>query len=353
MPNRPEYIRLKRRRDEDSVQTLLLDEEQLKKSKKARYIFKLSKTVGSSDELNKEESITPLLKVAEDHRHFVLEQTRKRTRDDAERSSNENRAPPSTDQDLPPEITQMVDSYLKLHGNEDEATTKKRKPSRKHFSGKAAEVVHLPSLDFVYDVYHLEEVPEDEYKQYKDSNVGFIKIVDKHGDLLPDEESDSDKQFLSDEEDSNDENYYRNDYPEDEDDDRSILFGSEGEEIADLEQEFFEQRDNDEYERPELTDSADIIRPKMANNDTTESYDEVFAKLQGSSNILRSINDSNFIDLDHPYEEEDDGSDGEFEYFEEEEEIPRNQFFPTDKDDPLAIHRDKIFHQLQKMIEKK
>lgn len=352
MSKRPEYIRLKRRRDEDSVQTLLLDEEQLKKSKKARYIFKLSKTVGSNDELNKEESITPLLKVAEDHRHFVLEQPRKRARDDTEPKKTKRGGTPTATGELPPEISEMVNSYLKIHGDEDESTTKKRKRSRKHYQGKSAEIIPLPSLDFVYDVYHLEEIPEDEYRQYKDSNVGFIKIIDSHGDLLPDEDSDSDKQFLSDEEDSNDENYYRNDYPEDEDDDRSILFGSEGEEIAELEEEFFEHRDNDEYERPEITDSADIIKPKMANTDTSDSYDEVFSKLQGSSNILRSLNNTNFIDLDQPYEEQDEGSDGEFEYFEDDE-IPQNEFFPTDKDDPLAIHRDKIFHQLQKMIDRK
>ncbi|KAI8397088.1 Transcription factor Iwr1 [Nakaseomyces glabratus] len=356
MGKRPEFIRLKRRRDEGSVATLLLEENA--KKKKARYVFKLSKTVVSTDQLNKDETTTPLLKVAEDHRHFVLEQPRKRHREgevdaDTDKHSDESKSRLENQEELPPEITEMVNKYLTLN-KDSENSRKKRKPSRKHFRGAAAEVKSLPSQDYVYDVYHLEQVPEDEYNKYEGSKVGFIKIIDVYGDLLPDELTDSDEQFLSDEEDSNDENYYRNDYPEDEDDDRSILFGSEGEEMAELETEFLANHDVDEFERPEMTDSADVIQPREDYDPKIATYDDVFSKLQGSSNILRSINDANFIDLDRDFEEEE-GSDGEFMYNEEQEdkdEFPRNEFFPTDKDDPVAIHRDRIFHRLQKMIEK-
>lgn len=65
---------------------------------------------------------------------------------------------------------------------------------------------------------------------------------------------------------------------------------------------------------------------------------------------MKSINSSNFIDLD--------GQEGEIEISDNEDdsdegddiEYPRNEFFPTDVDDPLAHHRDRIFHQLQKKI---
>ena len=171
-----------------------------------------------------------------DNRHFVLEQHGKRRRDSEDDEGNpslEEGKNEAKDDELPPEINQMIEQYLTLTKKEKTGdNTRRKKPSKKHFTGESAKIATLPSLDYVYDIYHLESVPEDEMTRYEQQNVGFVKIVNKDMDLLPDEEEDSNNEIRSDDEDSNEENYYQNDYPEDEDDDRSVLFGSEGEELS-------------------------------------------------------------------------------------------------------------------------
>ena len=79
----------------------------------------------------------------------------------------------------------------------------------------------------------MEKIHDDEVARYNnEKNIGFVKIIE-HIDLVFMKKVIPMKP-VRDDEDSNDENYYQNDYPEDEDDDRSILFGSEGEDIAAL-----------------------------------------------------------------------------------------------------------------------
>ncbi|CCF56120.1 hypothetical protein KAFR_0A06850 [Kazachstania africana CBS 2517] len=335
MTTAPEFIRVKRRRDEDSVQALLIDEEV--KSKKAKFVFKLTKTVYQQSYEKEEESYTPLLKLSNDNsgnKHFVLEQhAKKRKRRDSNEQTNS-----LNEEELPPEITAMVSEYLKIN-NESSDTVQRKKPSKKHYS---SQVANLPSLDYVYDIYHLEKISDNEPFN-NTANVGFVKILNKDIDLLPDESDEENDDFLSDEEDSNDENYYQNDYPEDEDDDRSILFGSEGEEIA---------SENGEVSPwPKLPEET----PEEIN-----TYQELFEKFEQSQDILQSLNSAHVIDLDmmkESYNDEDEDRDelvesGDYDTNENTDVYERNDFFPTDEDDPLAQHRDRIFAQLKKMIDK-
>ncbi|GAV55019.1 hypothetical protein ZYGR_0AS03420 [Zygosaccharomyces rouxii] len=340
MSEAPEFIRVKRRRDEDSVQALLIDEGQ-KKRKKGRFFFKLTRTVDSDSYENTDEALTPLLKLAtNDHRHFVLEREGKRRRDsdDTEeippagkstKVSHEGKHQKETD-DLPPEINQMVSEVLKLNRNGKEDQARPRKPSKKHFGGGNREVLSLPSNDYIYDIYRLENMKDDDLSAYEDKDLGFVKIVNKFIDLVPDE--DTDPEQCSDDEDSNEENYYQNDYPDDEDDDRSIPLGSEA----------------DEESLPE-----EITWKKQPQ----DNYAELFDKLGQSDNILDSLNASNFVDLDADDDEEDWPEDLDDEEFENDNYDGRNgykanEFFPTDKDDPLAAHRDKIFGRLEKLLNK-
>ena len=349
MNDTPEFIRVKRRRDEDSVQALIFDENQ--KRKKARYVFKLTRTVNQDVYANKESTTTPLLKLSEeaDNKHFVLEQHNRHGDSNNIEDINSRNIESCEDssESLPDEIAQMVNDYLKIQKDSGEKPSRPKKPSKKHFS---SEVAVLPSLDYVYDIYHLETIPEDEFDKYSTNDIGFIKIVNKDLDLIP--ESDGDSNFqLSDDEDSNDENYYQNDYPEDEDDDRSILFGSEVEDEESI--------DNLQWSKlPEEPHTSD-----ETNNENFTSYSELFNRLEGSSNILNSLKNANVIDLDtatyndyDAYENDDEEMNHTENYQEtwddhyEDEEYERNEFFPTDKDDPLAQYRDKIFGRLQKMI---
>lgn len=356
MTKTPEFIRVKRRRDEDSVQALLIDED--KKVKRAKYIFKLQKTVNQNSYEDEKEAETPLLKLSdEDNRHFVLEQ-HKRKRD--QESDNEiepelNKTTDHTDQ-IPSEITEMVDNYLKLHkdqGSKDiNIGSIKKKPSKKHYF---SQIATLPSNDYVYDIYHLEKVPETEIIDYNSKdNVGFVKIVNKYMDLLPDRDEDENSQIRSDDEDSNDENYYQNDYPEDEDDDRSILFGSEGENIAE-DDDLNKSQQIGEIVIPSNVEEWEENKSGGPTNDNGDDYTSLFNQFQNSSDLLLSINTGKAVDVDIDSTQR--------EYYEESEELDamssgedeteRNMFFATDEDDPLAQHRDKIFGQLQKMINKK
>lgn len=341
----------------------VLDED--KKRKNSTFIFKLTKTVNPSSYESEQEASTPLLKLSNvDNRHFVLEQHGKRRRDSEDDEGNpslEEGKNEAKDDELPPEINQMIEQYLTLTKKEKTGdNTRRKKPSKKHFTGESAKIATLPSLDYVYDIYHLESVPEDEMTRYEQQNVGFVKIVNKDMDLLPDEEEDSNNEIRSDDEDSNEENYYQNDYPEDEDDDRSVLFGSEGEEIA-------EEEDEKNNKQPWNYDK--ILRADEGDNaNDNDEYTELFNKLDGSGNILKSINKNNFVDLDKPTDAteatdsdaEEEDIDVDFNELDHDNSLmtdygediyPRNNFFPTDEDDPLAQHRDRIFGQLQKKID--
>lgn len=277
--------------------------------KKGRFLFQLTKTINQQAYEPTDEENTPLLKLAaDDHRHFVLEQRGKRRRsstDDQDDVVHKDHKP--DDPDLAPEITQMIEQHLKLSNTTPGSPNRKRKPSKKHFTGSAAEIVSLSGIDYVYDIYHLESVPEKEFDVYKqESDVGFVKIVYANLDLVPDEDSDTAQKRLSDDEDSNEENYYQNDYPEDEDDDRSILFGSEGEDLA--------------VEETLTVGQAD-------------GYEDLFNRLGENNNILSSLNAMNFIDLDA-------------------DEGPSPSDREQDPDeDPMVAYRDRIFGDLQRMID--
>lgn len=330
---------------------IVVDEGQ--KKKRAKFVFKLTKTVNQDSYANEEEATTPLLKLGEeaDNKHFVLEQHSKKRKSSAEIEKIDERETETNGkitEDLPPEIAQMVSAYLKINKDGDEAPSKQKKPSKKHFT---SEIARLPSLDYVYDIYHLEQIPEDEIATYPRDDIGFIKIVNKDLDLLPDSETDSNLQ-ISDDEDSNDENYYQNDYPEDEDDDRSVLFGSD-----DKDEELSE-----DLEWAKLAEEPSHGEDPHPTN--LGDYSDIFNKLEGSSDILASLKNSNVVDLDmttyndEVYDEEEAEMDADIGHQpvngnnadEGDDLYERNEFFSTDKDDPLAQHRDKIFGRLQKMI---
>ncbi len=81
--------------------------------------------------------------------------------------------------------------------------------------------------DYVYDVYFQDR--SSEVNDWKSANIGLIKL-DEDDEALLSNESDIDSVVATDDEDSNAEDFYKNDYPdeEEEDDDRSII-GSDDE----------------------------------------------------------------------------------------------------------------------------
>lgn len=149
------------------------------------------------------------------------------------------------------------------------------------------------------------------------------KFEEDYDDIINDDDS---EKHVSDDEDSNAEDFYKNDYPEDEDDHTTDIDSSD----AELEQ---------------LTESlhkeASVKSPKLQEG-FDELYDEFYDDINGDSNadFLASLNQDD-------EGEEDDAMDYESD---ESEQYKRQNFFPDEEDDELAKHRDKIFSKLQKMI---
>lgn len=67
-----------------------------------------------------------------------------------------------------------------------------------------------------------------------------------------------------------------------------------------------------------------------------ELYEEYYGSTSHTTDFLACLNESDDGDQDMDYEEV---------------EHPRQKFFPDEEDDELAMHRDKIFGKLQKMID--
>lgn len=359
MVQTPQFIRVKRRRDDESVQALLVDEEQ--KHRKKRYVFKLSRTIQLNESLKygKEEASL----IADNHnnnRQFLLETSNYKKRKLLDSGFD---ATESTSDGLPSDIMKMVDKYLENQSDSTNNDVQNRKRSKKHFKGEAAKVLPLPSLDYVYDIYHLEHVKdESEYQDYsKRPDVAYLKIINRDMDLIPDEDTDDNRIVLSDDEDSNDENYYKNDYPEDEDDDRSILFGSEEDDFASENEPdtLFQKR----IDLSEQNSNGEC--PVNLDERLTSNYSDIFERLENSSNILESMNNANVVDLDGVEDMAYEYTDEEIEnYYNSEGVISHDshngtentlsyQYMSTDADNPLAEHRDRIFHKLQRMIDRK
>ena len=349
----------------------VLDEGQ--KTKRARFVFKLTKTVDEGTA----ESTAPLLKLSnQETRQYVLERHSKRGREGPElnESTGSEQAPrPKETGDLPPVIAHMVENYLKIHPSKDDSDEsksqgrKQKRPSRKYYP---SQVSHLPSLDYVYDIYHLERIPEQDAIDYDNlsPNVGFVRIVNQYLDLIPDEDEESGAEARSDDEDSNEENYYKNDYPEDEDDDRSVLYGVEGEEVAAEEEDLEEDRYDRTLERwGVLPSNLTEWEARQSSSTRDEEFSELFQRYERSGNVLYDINGASVdVDttMDQLYISEDEQEAEEEDYdvpakdadvssnmaAEGDETYERNEFFKTDKDDPLAQHRDKIFGRLQNML---
>ncbi|SCV04196.1 LANO_0G08746g1_1 [Lachancea nothofagi CBS 11611] len=336
--NAPEIIRVKRKRETDSVHALLLEDDV--PSKRGKFVFKLAKTVEFESYAQHRELNTPLLKLSHegDARHFTLEQRKRKLESTA----------------LPTEISEMLDDYLSLNsiqGAESKPGKLKRSNRRKSEAPVSAEA--LSSIAYVYDIYYREVVPEDEFI-FDASTVGYIKIVEDNGDMIPEEEDDDQSARLSDDEDSNEEAYYRNDYPEDEDDDRSVLFANE-EVPGALSKGIESSASDDELAGDEQvglqlanaeSDSAREHIATLGDDETNALFDRYAAE----PDILQAA-ENNFYDVDDNNEDNGNLSDMESEL--NDADFERHNFFPTDAEDPLAMHRDRIFGRLERMIQKK
>lgn len=197
---------------------------------------------------------------------------------------------------VPDELSDMVQSFLDVNGSENNSSHKRRTRNRKENAENSAPV-EIPS-EYVYDTYHLSEPMTS--ANHPQSQIGYVRFFDEENDLYQsDEEDDTAHKVYSDDEDSNAESFYQNDYPSDED--------------------------------------AEGLDPEVILQDGEEAPDEL-----GNTDELYG---NFFHGDDSPVNFVEDGSESEHEQFE------RQRFFAHDEDDEVALHRDKIFGKLQRMID--
>lgn len=278
----PQIVRIKRKRGQDPLQALILEGAQTAKRSKTSspaptnsssvdsdaksWYFELSSTDDRS--LSKEgneaglvlSETSTLLKL----RHFVLSQ-------------------PQTEEEtkIPQELHHMLDEFLTLNDHLPEKLKKRRGSLLKVSDGTPSEdPSHNDKADdFVFDVYKLSNNAPLTSMNYPQTQIGYIRFFedDKSGLLNVDESKDLRINYLSDDEDSNAESYYQNDYPEDED----------AGELSETYEDFNADSDDDydSYDEiPIITQSAEqkegqaYLRSQaiIMNNDFDNLYDEFF-----------------------------------------------------------------------------
>lgn len=202
---------------------------------------------------------------------------------------------------LPEGLANLLESHLQIHGNEprDRGPLKKRKPRLNRQTGQEKSVTEpTPSnllQEYVYDVYYRDKASGENWEK---SQVGYIRLDDETSFLNNDDDDESDA--ATDDEDSNAEDFYQNDYPDDE----------------------------DEGLDPESDGSNEML----------------------SSQLLGTAGDETFQIAENYREDE---SDQEFDALYDElagSDFERQEFYEDEEEDELAIHRDRIFDRLQKMI---
>lgn len=368
------YVRIKRLREDEGFQALVVEEDEKNKPNKdnlhkpkRKYIYKRIKL--SNAKINEN---TPILEKTSNNK-FVYKKKNKRRRssyDSDDHQDAKNIIQKYTDESLPNEVNSLLADLLskELAMNKNVKNPEAKKLLLKN--GKKLKLereqrgkdTKTPESGYVYDVYVKEEITDEYDYESNFSNIAYLKIVED-GALVYDEEVTDDK--FSDDEDSNEEDYYRNDYPEDEDDDRSVIFGDEYEEA---EGTFYGgRRDSGAFDEIDAEQMNDYV----SYDDFTENMGKYSSNLN-SGNFLDSINRNPYDSILRNgaiiTDEDEESSDDPAYYFTDEDDaasdadathdlsgefnFPRNQFFATDQDDPVAVYRDKIMYNLEKKIKR-
>lgn len=376
----PQILRVKRRRTEDPLQALVMETNR-RKIKRPRYVFRLKRT----EEKDIQDS-TAVLTASKDRKNDKpvfnipskkenVEKVGASAAREGESGSEAGSVSGAGVQDgtattkeqhtkegpmeLNSELLEMLNDYLK---NNDETTINNPvKPPKRRQSSVSQELnANVPKFsredmlkgcngeaiderdnedddedEYVYDVYYRDKAVSD---QWENERIGYIKFDDDELDKLEDKEDDT--LLNTDDEDSNDENFYRNDYPEDEDggyEDESELESMGLDEPSDdQDDEFMILNNKRRFSRSEFLNSEGLKRA------SSDEYHRLAEQIDEQPILWGQPEDG--ADYTDDIEMGENDTDGEINF-------QRQTFFPTDKDDPAAIHRDRIFGKLQQMIE--
>lgn len=285
MAGPPTVLRIKRKRAQDPLQALILESNLAKRSKplspassrpesphseRRSWFFELSRT--DANALFDAESLTSVLSESANSakgREFVIPKQREEP------------------DEVNHELTDMVNSFLQ----QDQPEIERKK--RPRATAKAVED------EYVYDVYQLSTLEPLTNHNFPQSQIGYIRFFDDADYELMQSDDEVNSNVASDDEDSNAESFYQNDYPEDED--------------AGALSETYESEDDLEETMAKL------------NIDQDTEFDNLYGDFfDGDGEQQRELLDN--------------------------EGYERHRFFATGDDDDLAKYRDRIFGQLQTMI---
>ncbi|ONH66176.1 RNA polymerase II nuclear localization protein IWR1 [Cyberlindnera fabianii] len=217
----------------------------------------------------------------------------------------------------------MLSSLLTSDASSKEGSKPlKRRKNKSTTAQTPAATTSSFELEYVYDIYYRDKAV---YETWEKERIGYIKFEEDYDDNLGDDES---EKHLSDDEDSNAEDFYKNDYPEDEDDHSTT-----------------DEDDDPNASFEKLTES--LHKDAAANSPRqTDEFEDLYDEFyddegNGPTNFLASLDDGDNDDDDDEMDM-DEGYEADY---------PRQNFFPDEEDDELAKHRDKIFGKLQRMID--
>lgn len=353
-------VRIKRFREDDALEALLLEDGDTRNSnssfKRRKFMYKRVNENDSNIVINES---TPTFNKNADNKFIYEKGKNKRKRDEAEAN---DLISGYTNDSLSSEVNSLLSDFiaqdtLKQNTKNSEVKSLLLKNGKRLRRNESAEENLDASFlnsdsnsagDYVYDIYVKEEIKDGNQLSFNQSSIGYLKIVED-GSLIYDENSEA--EHLSDDEDSNEEDYYKNDYPEDEDDDRSVIFGDDYDEADGYYKErrwsgAFEDGESNNVSHDELSKNI-----SMTNDDFGNTMNKFDKNLQAGS-FLDSLNVQDEQDSDdYPsYYYSDDENKSDNEEFEGNYNFPRNHFFASDQDDPLAIYRDKIMYSLEKRL---
>lgn len=371
----PQILRVKRKRTDDPLQALVMETNR-RQIKKPRYIFRLKRTE-EKDIQDSTAVLTASSNLQNNKPVFNIPSKKKRNNSSLgadtenvngnflksnipERVASNNETTdtiqPTDDnkpQELNPELLEMLNDYLK---NNDETTSKNPvKPPKRRQSSLSQELNSRPHFnkdkvfnssaigeeneededsEYVYDVYYRDKAVDD---QWKNEHIGYIRFDDDDLDGL---NNDEDLTMNTDDEDSNDENFYRNDYPEDEDggyDNESELASvGLGEPSDDQDDEFDIINDKRRFSKLDFIQNEGL--KSISDGDYNELAEQIDEKPNYWDRKMYAEDEDGDENMDSSYLADDDNN------------FERNEFFQSDRDDPIAINRDRIFGKLQKMI---
>lgn len=352
----PQVVRVKRRRDEDPLQALVFEESK-RSVKRPRFVFKLQRT----EENDIQDSTAVLESQQGRHRErplFSLPRGDDRSSIGAPNGAlngapNGNMkvdgslgapAPVAPLAEGPPELNpdllDMLNDYLKTHDETKEGPAVKPPKRRQSSVSQSSDV--RPTLQApACDTSAIIEDDEDEYVYdvyYRDRAVGQLLETDNIGYIRFDSDDldyEEDEVPPTDDEDSNDENFYRNDYPEDEDggyDSEAVSLGLE-EPSDDQDDEFDILTHRRRFSRLDFERSEGVVG--------MDQLEPLEADVREQRIVPNGEDPDGDVDMDASMDADDTLNTP----------LKRHTFFPSDKNDPIAIHRDRIFNRLQDLID--